>query len=91
VFLLLCNDPEVLGPWVNGRKTNAFTAAVIAILVTLSVVLTASALFPAITAGRIVGIMAKCGAALLVADGYALARRLRQGGPAATPPGRIGR
>jgi hypothetical protein len=35
-LLLLCNDPEVPGPWVNGRKTNAFTAAVIAILVTRS-------------------------------------------------------
>ncbi len=35
-LLLLCSDPEVLGPWVNGRKTNAFTAAVIAILVTRS-------------------------------------------------------
>ncbi|HEY5016376.1 MAG TPA: hypothetical protein VIK57_14595 [Streptosporangiaceae bacterium] len=36
VFLLLCNDREVLGPWVNGRKTNLFTSAVVAILVTLS-------------------------------------------------------
>ena len=31
VFLLmLCNDKAVLGPWVNGRATNAFAAAVIA-------------------------------------------------------------
>jgi Natural resistance-associated macrophage protein len=90
-LLLLCNDAEVLGPWVNGRKTNAFTAAVIAILVTLSVVLTASVLFPAITAGQIVGIMAACGAAALLVGGYALARRLRRGGPAATPPDRTGR
>jgi hypothetical protein len=33
VFLPLCNDKEVLGPWVNDRKTNMFTAAVVAILV----------------------------------------------------------
>ena len=25
-LLLLCNDKDVLGPWVNGRKTNLFTA-----------------------------------------------------------------
>ena len=62
-LLLLCNDREVLGPWVNGRKTNVFTAAVVAVLVALSVILTASVLFPAITSGQILGIMACCGAA----------------------------
>jgi len=34
-LLLLCNDRAVLGPWVNGRFTNLFTGAVIAILVML--------------------------------------------------------
>ncbi len=54
VFLLmLCNDKAVLGPWVNTAKTNAFTGGVIAVLITLSVVLTASVMFPAITAGQI--------------------------------------
>ena len=37
-LLLLCNDRAVLGPWVNGKALNAFTGAVIAVLVTLSVV-----------------------------------------------------
>ncbi len=76
-LLLLCNDREVLGPWVNGRRTNAFTATVIAVLVTLSVVLTASMLFPGMTAREIVGILVGCGAAGAIAAGYALARRLR--------------
>ena len=59
VFLLmLCNDRAVLGPWVNTAKTNAFTGAVIAVLITLSVVLTASVMFPAITAAAIFAIMA---------------------------------
>src|SRR5258708_29256239 len=49
-LLLLCNDKQVLGPWVNDRKTNLFTSAVVAVLVTLSVILTSSVLFPAITA-----------------------------------------
>jgi hypothetical protein len=81
-LLLLCNDREVLGPWVNGRRINLFTAGVVAVLVTLSVILTASVLFPAITAGQIVTIMAVCGAAAALAAGYALARRLRTGSQA---------
>ncbi len=51
-LLLLCNDKAVLGPWVNGRFTNAFTGGVIALLIMLSVVLIASVVFPGITAGR---------------------------------------
>jgi Mn2+/Fe2+ NRAMP family transporter len=90
-LLLLCNDVEVLGPWVNGRKTNLFVAAVVAVLVALSVILTASVLFPAINARQIVDIMIACGAAGVAAGGYALARRLRSGAPAAGPVDRSGR
>jgi Mn2+/Fe2+ NRAMP family transporter len=90
-LLLLCNDREVLGPWVNGRKTNAFTGAVVAVLVSLSVILTASVLFPHITAGQITAIMAACAAATVLAAGYLLARRLRAGGLAAPPVDRTGR
>jgi NRAMP (natural resistance-associated macrophage protein)-like metal ion transporter len=84
-LLLLCNDREVLGPWVNGRKTNIFTAAVVAVLVSLSVILTASVLFPNITARQIADILAVCGGAAVLAAGYALARRLRAGAPSAVP------
>jgi Mn2+/Fe2+ NRAMP family transporter len=84
-LLLLCNDREVLGPWVNGRKTNMFTAAVVAVLVSLSVILTASVLFPTITARQIGDILAVCGGAAVLAGGYALARRLRAGAPSAVP------
>src|SRR6202020_2409058 len=52
-LLLLCNDKAVLGPWVNGRRTNAFAGGVIALLITLSLVLTASVAFPHITASQI--------------------------------------
>ena len=45
-LLLLCNDKQVLGPWANRRATNLFTGAIIAVLVMLSVILTASVLFP---------------------------------------------
>jgi NRAMP (natural resistance-associated macrophage protein)-like metal ion transporter len=57
-LLLLCNDREVLGPWVNSKKLNVFTAAVIGALVVMSVILTASVLFPQVTSGQIVAVMA---------------------------------
>jgi Mn2+/Fe2+ NRAMP family transporter len=82
-LLLLCNDKEVLGPWVNGRKINMFVAAVVGVLVTLSVILTASVLFPGITARQIIDIMIVCGGTGVLAAGYALTRRLRSGVPAA--------
>jgi Mn2+/Fe2+ NRAMP family transporter len=52
-LLLLCNDKAVLGPWVNGKKLNAFTGVIVGILVLLSIVLTTSVLFPDITGGQI--------------------------------------
>jgi hypothetical protein len=56
-LLLLCNDKAVLGPWANDKKTNVFTSIVIVILVMLSVILTASVLFPAISGVHIFAIL----------------------------------
>ena len=56
-LLLLCNDKAVMGPWVNGRAMNIFTSIVIAILVILSVVLTAATLFPDLDGNAIIGIL----------------------------------
>jgi len=56
-LLLLCNDEAVLGPWVNGRGLNVFTGAVIAVLVMLSIILTASVLFPDIGETAILAIL----------------------------------
>jgi len=90
-LLLLCNDKEVLGPWVNGGKTNAFTGGVIAVLVALSIVLTASVLFPSISSRQILDIMIVCGAGGVLAAGYVLSRRMRASGPTASPVDRSGR
>ncbi len=84
-LLLLCNDKAVLGPWVNGRGVNALTSTVIAALVLLSVILTASVLFPDATDGRtIVGILVGGGVAS-AAIGLALMVFGRRGA-AETPP-----
>ncbi|SDH11169.1 NRAMP (natural resistance-associated macrophage protein) metal ion transporters [Sinosporangium album] len=86
-LLLLCNDREILGPWVNGRATNLFTSLVVGTLVTLSLVLTVSVLFPGVTQSEILMIMAGCGGAGAIAAAYALTRRRSHG----TPPDRDGR
>jgi NRAMP (natural resistance-associated macrophage protein)-like metal ion transporter len=76
-LLLLCNDKAVLGPWTNGRRLNAFTGLIIWVLVILSIILTASVLFPAITSSQIIGVLA-CGAVLGVGVGAALLVRTRR-------------
>jgi Mn2+/Fe2+ NRAMP family transporter len=57
-LLLLCNDKAVLGPWVNSRILNLFTGTVVAVLVMLSVILTASVLFPDMGENVILSILA---------------------------------
>lgn len=56
-LLLLCNDRAVLGPWVNSRVVNYFAGAVVAVLVMMSIILTASVLFPGITEAQIIWIL----------------------------------
>jgi Mn2+/Fe2+ NRAMP family transporter len=78
VFLLmLCNDRAVLGPWVNRRGTNVFTSTVVAVLVILSVVLTASVLFPNITERQILDIILGCAIASVTVGGWTLLRSMR--------------
>ncbi len=56
-LLLLCNDKEVLGPWVNKRFTNVVTAIIVAILVLLSVILTSAVAFPNMSGETITDIL----------------------------------
>jgi NRAMP (natural resistance-associated macrophage protein)-like metal ion transporter len=90
-LLLLCNDREVLGPWVNGRRTNLFTGTVVAVLVALSVILTASVLDPGITARQIVIILAGCCGAAVLGVVSVTAWRLHTGTLAQAPIDRAGR
>ncbi|MDQ1575293.1 MAG: hypothetical protein QOH55_443 [Microbacteriaceae bacterium] len=83
VFLLmLCNDKAVLGPWVNGRILNIFTSAIVAILVMLSIILTASVLFPRMDSAVIAGILVAGSAlALLAGVAFVLYRRRNPAAP----------
>ena len=56
-LLLLCNDKAILGPWVNTRGINLFTAGIIAVLVMLSVILTAAELYPDISDRQILAVL----------------------------------
>jgi hypothetical protein len=85
-LLLLCNDAEVLGPWVNGRRTNVFTGSVVAILVALSVILTVSVLDPGVTARQIMVILIGGVAMAVIGAGAVALGRLRSGRPAAARP-----
>jgi len=89
-LLLLCNDKEVLGPWVNGRGLNIFTSIVIGVLVLLSVVLTVAVLFPDVSGTTIVWILGG-GAALGVLGGVALVVVNRVRGVVHVPVDRTGR
>jgi NRAMP (natural resistance-associated macrophage protein)-like metal ion transporter len=46
--LLLCNDREVLGPWVNGRWLNVVATIIVTLLVVLSVTMMVSTLFTSV-------------------------------------------
>jgi Mn2+/Fe2+ NRAMP family transporter len=45
-LLLLCNDREVLGPWVNRPWLNAVAGLIVGVLLMLSAILMATTLFP---------------------------------------------
>jgi Mn2+/Fe2+ NRAMP family transporter len=51
-LLLLCNDREVLGPWVNPRWLNTLAAIIVGVLVVLSGTLVITTLFSQLNAAR---------------------------------------
>jgi hypothetical protein len=73
-LLLLCNDKEVLGPWVNGVKTNVAAGIVVAVLVMLSAILMISVVFGRVSIGQVLGIMAAAAIAAALAGCFLLMR-----------------
>ncbi|WP_133649521.1 Nramp family divalent metal transporter [Paraburkholderia flava] len=76
-LLLLCNDRAVLGPWVNSTQLNIFTGAVIWVLVMLSIVLTASVMYPDISGETILAVLGGGTALALAAAAVAIPLRKR--------------
>src|SRR5215472_7555381 len=74
-LLLLCNDKEVLGPWVNRTRTNVLAGIVVGVLVMLSAILMTSVVFGTLSFGQVLAIVAACVAAAALTGGFLLVRR----------------
>ena len=72
-LLLLCNDPEVLGPWTNPPWLNLLASVIVGTLLVLSGTLMATTLFPHIDVALVLEILA----AVLGGGGAAVAVWLR--------------
>lgn len=87
VFLLmLCNDKDVLGPWVNRPWLNVVATAIVSILLMMSLVLMATTLFSRINVTQLAVVL---GGVLLVAyvvGGFAYLRSLRRKPPGPPTP-----
>ena len=57
-LLLLCNDPEVLGPWRNRPWLNALSSVIVGVLVALSLVLMVTTVLPNINVTVLVEVLA---------------------------------
>ena len=70
-LLLLCNDREVLGPWVNPRWLNIVAAVIVGVLVMLSGTLVVTTLFTQLNAALTAGwLVAALGAGALMYLGW---------------------
>jgi NRAMP (natural resistance-associated macrophage protein)-like metal ion transporter len=87
VFLLmLCNDKQVLGPWVNRPWLNVVATAIVSVLLGMSLVLMATTVFPHINVNTLALTL---GALLLVffaVGGTLYARSIRRAPPGPVTP-----
>jgi NRAMP (natural resistance-associated macrophage protein)-like metal ion transporter len=93
-LLLLCNDREVLGPWVNRPWLNWVAGLIVGTLLLLSGILMATTLFPHINVVAVAGYLALALVILAVAAGPALrwmARRQPAPPPAKSPASGVDR
>ena len=81
VFLvLLCNDREVLGPWVNSRWLNLLASAIVGLLIELSLILVATTVFPSLNAGKMFVYVAIGLVAVLIGIALGMVRGARRPG-----------
>src|SRR5262249_28609300 len=89
ILLMLCNDREILGPWVNRPWLNAIAGVIIGVLILLSLTLTLTTLLPGLTGDQVLAFLGG-GTAIGLggAAAWGVARLLRgmAGQPAAAGP-----
>ena len=77
--LLLCNDSEVLGPWINKPWLNVAAVAIVGVLLALSVILVLTTVFPSINVtvlAIVLGVFVLAGTAVTGAWGVQEQKRL---------------
>lgn len=73
-LLLLCNDREILGPWVNPPWLNVLATFIVGLLLQLSLVLTVVTIVPSI---NVIGLVLATGALVVVATAVVAIAQLR--------------
>jgi Mn2+/Fe2+ NRAMP family transporter len=85
-LLLLCNDPEVLGPWMNPRWLNILAGVIIGVLLVLSGTLVITTLFPSLNSLTVaVWLAVGFAAAAAAAFGWLWLTRSRRPAPVPRP------
>ena len=84
-LLLLCNDPEVLGPWVNRPWLNGLAMLIIGVLLILSLILVTATLFPSIDITLLSLVLGGVLVAVLTTTGLLYAWQKPRRAPAAAP------
>jgi hypothetical protein len=87
VFLLmLCNDKEVLGPWVNRPWLNVLATVIVSILLVMSLILMATTLFSRIDVTELAAVLGGLLLVLFAVGGALYARALRRHPPEPVTP-----
>ncbi|MEU0495748.1 NRAMP family divalent metal transporter [Mycobacterium sp. NPDC006124] len=84
-LLLLCNDREVLGPWVNRRWLNVVAVAIVAVLLVLSGILMTTTVLPDLDVVRTAEYLSAALAVVAMVAGAMTLRRTTCGRGAQTP------
>ncbi|QIS15615.1 manganese transporter [Nocardia arthritidis] len=87
-LLLLCNDPQVLGPWVNRTWLNVVAGVIVGVLLLLSGILMATTLFPDLDVVRTAEYLAVALVALAAVT-VAILRYLQRRSPAPPPAPKV--
>jgi NRAMP (natural resistance-associated macrophage protein)-like metal ion transporter len=77
-LLLLCNDKEVLGPWVNRPWLNAVAGVIVSILLMMSLILMATTLFTQIDVKLMSAVLGAVLLVVFVIGGAVLIRNRKQ-------------
>ena len=90
-LLLLCNDKEVLGPWVNRPWLNVVAGVIVSILLMLSLILMATTLFSSIDVTALALILGGVLLVSYVVMAFVLVRARKRRRPVEPPVSKEGR